>query len=670
MATKATLWTYLQLLSFSNTGLFYNGFYRVKIAIQYRNSSGREVKAVPIYCQQFTAYLDKRGIVAEEGDIDRESGEYESAAIMIRSALDEVRLNDICCFEGIVECDQGVKSNSIAMTISLSHGYGRDRDSAAVRLPSDEDQPPLPITLLSIDNPLQGVHEHRPVTFKDQYSSVLGMIVHTYAVQWELSESLCRELPTAEDQRQRELRAEFDAWISPIVGNLEELQSTVADIQPHIGNFAEIVTLSQEIYKTGTLPRDHLLATYWNDFCLRCQSTTPAETLEVIRSLVTYATYYVAELMTALLALSSFHTSTVLLYYQEKAQKYRSLLYNHAIQIETNRVDTLPLTSPADLGNRHKALAAARRLEPLPIPISPISQQDLPDIDVSNFPVLFVDSYKRTNAAEDQEEPRSGFHLMVFVNGFGGSRGDLLIIKDFIARSYSHNMDFLLSQANQGDDTKEDIFEMGRKLAAEVEAYMGEDIDLIERLSFIGYSLGGLIIRAALCYMEKFKGKMFTVVTLSSPHLGLMYASSVLVEAGVWVWTSLTQAPSLKQISMSDASVVKGTALYQLSEHPGLEWFQHVVLFSSADDYYSPIESSRIELSEKAVNGSEKGCYFVEMAGRLLSNLQPERLLRVNVDFVLPTSLDHIVGRKAHLEFVKNEQFVLIFVEKFPELFL
>lgn len=53
-----------------------------------------------------------------------------------------------------------------------------------------------------------------------------------------------------------------------------------------------------------------------------------------------------------------------------------------------------------------------------------------------------------------------------------------------------------------------------------------------KRLSFIGHSLGGLIIRSALPYLEEFKDKMHLFMTLSSPHLGYMYHQSKLVDAG------------------------------------------------------------------------------------------------------------------------------------------
>lgn len=53
-----------------------------------------------------------------------------------------------------------------------------------------------------------------------------------------------------------------------------------------------------------------------------------------------------------------------------------------------------------------------------------------------------------------------------------------------------------------------------------------------KRLSFIGHSLGGIIIRAALPHLTEFKNKMYTFMTLSTPHLGYMYNSSSLIDAG------------------------------------------------------------------------------------------------------------------------------------------
>lgn len=54
----------------------------------------------------------------------------------------------------------------------------------------------------------------------------------------------------------------------------------------------------------------------------------------------------------------------------------------------------------------------------------------------------------------------------------------------------------------------------------------------LEKLSFIGHSLGGIIIRSSLPYLQDYKDKMYTFFSLSSPHLGYMYNSSKVIDAG------------------------------------------------------------------------------------------------------------------------------------------
>ena len=60
---------------------------------------------------------------------------------------------------------------------------------------------------------------------------------------------------------------------------------------------------------------------------------------------------------------------------------------------------------------------------------------------------------------------------------------------------------------------------MGEKLANEVISFINENCpeNTLGRLSFVGHSLGGLIIRASLPNLEKFNDKMYTYVSLSSP---------------------------------------------------------------------------------------------------------------------------------------------------------
>ena len=78
---------------------------------------------------------------------------------------------------------------------------------------------------------------------------------------------------------------------------------------------------------------------------------------------------------------------------------------------------------------------------------------------------------------------------------------------------------------------------MGERLAKEVNSFIEEwcPNGTLKKLSFIGHSLGGLIIRAALPHLEHLKDKLYSYISLSSPHLGCAYDSSLMVDTGISV---------------------------------------------------------------------------------------------------------------------------------------
>ena len=131
---------------------------------------------------------------------------------------------------------------------------------------------------------------------------------------------------------------------------------------------------------------------------------------------------------------------------------------------------------------------------------------------------------------------------------------------------------FLASGANE-ELTEGDIFEMGERLANEVKQYIQSfcPMNCLSRVSFIGHSLGGLIIRAALPHLEgELKDKFFTYVSLSSPHMGYMYNSNKLFDAGMWFLKKWRKSKCLTQLSMSDAKDTEQTAMFKLSKASGL----------------------------------------------------------------------------------------------------
>jgi len=95
---------------------------------------------------------------------------------------------------------------------------------------------------------------------------------------------------------------------------------------------------------------------------------------------------------------------------------------------------------------------------------------------------------------------------------------------------------FLASTANE-NSTEGDIGEMGFKLSQEIVYFIQEwcPNDSLGKISLIGHSLGGIIIRAALPYLERYANKLHLYMSLSTPHLGYTPGKSRLIDAGLWL---------------------------------------------------------------------------------------------------------------------------------------
>lgn len=123
----------------------------------------------------------------------------------------------------------------------------------------------------------------------------------------------------------------------------------------------------------------------------------------------------------------------------------------------------------------------------------------------------------------------------MLVHGFQGNACDMRLLKNNL--SVMHPDAIFLSSSTNESETEGDIMELGERLAKEVKDYIQSfcPVSCLARISFIGHSLGGLIIRAALPHLEEFKDKFYTYMSFSTPHLGYMYNSSKLFDAGMWV---------------------------------------------------------------------------------------------------------------------------------------
>ncbi|XP_008419575.1 protein FAM135B [Poecilia reticulata] len=267
---------------------------------------------------------------------------------------------------------------------------------------------------------------------------------------------------------------------------------------------------------------------------------------------------------------------------------------------------------------------------------------------------------------EDDEEFEDGIHLVVCVHGLDGNSADLRLVKTFIELGLpGSRLDFLMSERNQAD-TFADFDTMTDRLLDEIIQHIQLYNLTIGRISFIGHSLGNVIIRSVLtrprfrCYLPR----LHTFLSLSGPHLGTLYNNSALVSTGLWLMQKLKKSGSLLQLTFRDHVDPRKTFLYLLSQKPGLQYFKNVVLVASPQDRYVPFHSARIEMCTTALKDRTTGPVYTEMINNLLQPVVEAKechLIRQNVFHALPNTANTLIGRAAHIAVLDSE----LFLEKF-----
>ncbi|XP_064624581.1 protein FAM135A-like isoform X2 [Lineus longissimus] len=258
-------------------------------------------------------------------------------------------------------------------------------------------------------------------------------------------------------------------------------------------------------------------------------------------------------------------------------------------------------------------------------------------------------------------------HLIICVHGLDGNSADLRLVRTYIELAMpGAKIDFLMSERNQ-PDTFADFSVMTDRLVEEILYYINMYSLNPARISFIGHSLGNLIIRSALARPElaHLMPKMHTFLSLSGPHLGTLYNNSGLVNMGMWFMQKWKKSGSLLQLSLKDHSDLRQTFLYKLSQKSGLENFKNVLVVASTQDRYVPYHSARIEICKSAVkDSSNTGQIYLEMVNNLLQPIltKPDvTFVRYDVFHALPNTANSLIGRAAHIAVLDSE----LFLEKF-----
>nr|XP_002131288.1 protein FAM135B-like isoform X2 [Ciona intestinalis] len=270
-------------------------------------------------------------------------------------------------------------------------------------------------------------------------------------------------------------------------------------------------------------------------------------------------------------------------------------------------------------------------------------------------------------------------HLIVMVHGLDGTSNDLRLVRTYLQLGFSSTCkengqsegtcDFLMSEANE-DDTYADINLMTEKLVDEIlqhirsHYYTKADPKLI---SFVGHSLGGVLIRSAISHkrLHHLRDRFQTFLTFSTPHCGTVFNNSTLVNTGLWLIQKWKKSECLLQLGIKDKLNLKDSFMYQLSKKPGLEYFKNVLLVASANDRYVPSHSARIEHCTSAFKDKNQGAIYQEMVENLLKPLCEAKvsLRRYHVVHHLArATANTVIGRAAHIAVLDSDVFLQQFI--------
>ncbi|CAL8997658.1 unnamed protein product [Prunus brigantina] len=316
----------------------------------------------------------------------------------------------------------------------------------------------------------------------------------------------------------------------------------------------------------------------------------------------------------------------------------------------------------------------------------------LRNLDVINSPGLLSGSGSESvNKRSSYSSPKKGrvLKIVVFVHGFQASFGhhlDLRLIRNQWLL-IDPKVEFLMSEANE-DKTSGDFREMGQRLAQEVVSFLKKKMDKVSRsgsiadikLSFVGHSIGNVIIRTALTdsIMEPFLRYLHIYLSISGPHLGYLYSSNSLFNSGLWLLKKLKNTQCIHQLTFTDDADLQNTFFYQLCKKKTLENFKHIILLSSPQDGYVPYHSARIDMCQAASwDLSKKGKVFLEMLNDCLDQIRAphsENRVFIRCDINFDTSsygknLNTFIGRAAHIEFLESDTFARFIMWSFPDLF-
>lgn len=201
-----------------------------------------------------------------------------------------------------------------------------------------------------------------------------------------------------------------------------------------------------------------------------------------------------------------------------------------------------------------------------------------------------------TLRSSDVRDKFGGEHVVVLVPGYGMQASDMRTLRNYFSLVLEKAR-FCVPSADVCDC--DDLHRSGVRLAHEVDAYIkqccGHGAEL-GRLSFVAVTTGGLKVRAALSWLREYASKIYGLITICTPHLGLLPKSLSFLHRGLFLAVR-TMAPRemFETLALADGRHAQESMMFKLSRDNGIKNFRKIVFMSTSMDWQFPAFSSRAE---------------------------------------------------------------------------
>merc|ERR1712166_1549054 len=565
---------------FKNVDLFHQGLYHIKCAIFTETT---KVHALPLMTNVGTSEAGEGAARNKPAHIIDHENAFCTQTFLIRYCEEEIELNDVGHFRLEVDAAKlgrdGPTFDPVIIELDLMYSSHKKTEKA-----------PGPVEFASVAKHTfkchrvgDGLYQFCPVTFDEFHFCLVDIAVHIAQLDLRfrappkieadpeeeeekgffaklfskpppipppasLAELIERNMPRKDDKVQRE---EFEQQIdfyhrafgAPLINSYQQLQKMFGFIKRQECEMAALhpgMLNVEDIDIIGAAPGEPVVP----PVARLANNLSPVNVADLLQRETAHLAGQVFVLWNRYMDIARNNTAIVhpmleVLREDSIIKQWNESIFRETLPIEDCMV---PSQSMGNKSEAHSSVASTlrkseyyRTLEPLNLEdISPINGQD-------SQPIFFEQRYvgegegsrgeAEEAAAAEGAEAATGQHLVIFVHGFMGNSYDLRLMRNHFAITFPH-FDYFMSTANE-ESTLNSIEEMGLNLATEIHTHISGRRQEYARISFVGFSLGCVLVRACLAdpVMQPYISRLWTFLAMSGPHCGNLFSTSYVVDS-------------------------------------------------------------------------------------------------------------------------------------------